>query len=602
MGPLSDAIDPNSWPLLFSLVINGSMTTTAAELGGSGVCNDAQLVFNQQVGGTCSGLMQGLGTLVKTGPGALELTGANTYSGGTIIEQGLLSVNNTEGSGTGFGNVLVQPAGILGGSGTISGDVINQGTIAPGNSIGTLTINGNYIQTAGSTYAAEIDDQGHSDLIHATGIAALTGGTVTVAAQSGTYSAGMTYQILRADGGVSGTFDRVVTNLPTFHGALVYDSDDVFLLLLRYADLARTRNQFAVATYLDAIQPSATGDLSVVLAALDTQTGDQARAAFNQLAGEPYADLAAIDVAGANLFTDTAFYRMWNIDDFDDNCTKGRNLWAYGIGNWQRQQSTSSNAGWDAYSGYDNQTAGFMIGYDKQFDNVLLGFGSGYGRSDTTFLCLAGQRPDGSVQLQRLWKGRFRTALCRRRGRIHPRLERRHSRHPVRRALRRAGQRHRLAATFSVRCCKPVTTSTWAISGSRRWPACGMCLVRWAALRKQEPTASTSRLPDTGAIRCPANSAANWPFFSPGAGEQKSMANGSMNTPTWTAAWRWPSRAARPRAISCGASHVDATAHEPDWWRSARINDHASVHLNYDALLQSSYASQQLTGGLSLGF
>jgi hypothetical protein len=58
--------------------------------------------------------------------------------------------------------------------GTVSGEVVNRGTIAPGNSIGALTINGNYIHTAGATYAAEIDDQGHSDLIHATGIAALS--------------------------------------------------------------------------------------------------------------------------------------------------------------------------------------------------------------------------------------------------------------------------------------------------------------------------------------------------------------------------------------------------------------------------------------------
>ena len=32
------------------------------------------------------------------------------------------------------------------------------------------------------------------------------------------------------------------------------------------------------------------------------------------------------------------------------------------------------------------------------------------------------------------------------------------------------------------------------------------------------------------------------------------------------------------------------------------LNDRVSVHLNYDALLRASYASQQLTGGLSIGF
>ena len=46
--------------------------------------------------------------------------------------------------------VTTSGAGILGGTGTIFGDVTNAGTIAPGNSIGTLTIAGNYTGTGGT--------------------------------------------------------------------------------------------------------------------------------------------------------------------------------------------------------------------------------------------------------------------------------------------------------------------------------------------------------------------------------------------------------------------------------------------------------------------
>ena len=600
-GSTSDALDQGSWPLLFTLVMNGSMTTTAAELAGSGVCNDSVLVFNQQVDGTCSGLMQGLGTLVKTGPGALVLTGANTYSGGTIIEQGLLSVNNTAGSGTGTGNVLVQPAGILGGSGTIGGEVVNRGTIAPGNSIGTLTISGNYIQAVGSTYAAEIDDQGHSDLIHATGIAALTGGTVNVAAQSGTYRPGMTYQILRADGGVSGTFNRVITNSPLYHGVLAYDSDDVFLLLMSYAGQARTQNQFALATYLDAIQPSATGDLSNVLAALDTQTGDQASAAFNQLAGEPYANLAAIDIAGANLFTDTAFYRLWTVDDLDDNCTHGRNLWAYGIGNWQRQQSTSSNAGWDTFSGYDNQIAGFMIGYDKQFDNVLLGFGGGYGRSDTTFSASPAQDQTDLFNFSGYGRADFGPLY------VAGVAGYTHGWNDVTRYIQFGGLATRRAtASVGGDLFGTLLQTGYNIDmGNFRFtPLAGLRYVHGSMGGTTETGADSVDLAVAGYGRNSLSShfggklafhlTRRWRAEVYGQWEHECADQHSSVAMAFTGD---PSVSYVVRGVAPGRDGA-----RTGLVTIGRINDRASVHVNYDALLQSSYASQQLTGGLSLGF
>jgi hypothetical protein len=52
---------------------------------------------------------------------------------------------------------------------------------------------------------------------------------------------------------------------------------------------------------------------------------------------------------------------------------------------------------------------------------------------------------------------------------------------------------------------------------------------------------------------------------------------------------------------------VQGVAHGRDGARTGvvaigQINRHVSVDLNYDALLEFPYASQQLTGGLSLGF
>ncbi len=109
-----------------------------------------------------------------------NLTGNNTYTGGTAVLAGTLAVN-----GSIAGNVAVGPAGTLGGNGTIAGNVVNAGTLAPGNSIGLLTVNGTYAQMAGSTYQVEVNAQGQGDRINVGGAAAIQGGTVQVLAAAG---------------------------------------------------------------------------------------------------------------------------------------------------------------------------------------------------------------------------------------------------------------------------------------------------------------------------------------------------------------------------------------------------------------------------------
>jgi subtilase-type serine protease len=102
--------------------------------------------------------ISGPGGLAKNGLGILELTGDNTFTGDTLVEAGALVVNGTLSS-----SVWIQAAGLLGGSGEIGGQVTSSGLVSPGNSIGTLTIAGDFTATADSTLVIEIAADGTSD-------------------------------------------------------------------------------------------------------------------------------------------------------------------------------------------------------------------------------------------------------------------------------------------------------------------------------------------------------------------------------------------------------------------------------------------------------
>jgi T5SS/PEP-CTERM-associated repeat protein/autotransporter-associated beta strand protein len=125
--------------------VSAATTPTIQSLAGSGsVLLGAQTLTITNANDTFGGVIGGTGGLTVTG-GNQTLSGVNTYTGATTVTGGRLSVNGSITS-----PVATSGTGILGGAGTIFGDVTNAGTIAPGNSIGTLTVAGNYIGSGGT--------------------------------------------------------------------------------------------------------------------------------------------------------------------------------------------------------------------------------------------------------------------------------------------------------------------------------------------------------------------------------------------------------------------------------------------------------------------
>ena len=258
-------------------------------------------VFSGTGTSTFSGTISGDGGVIKEGTGTLILSGANTY-GHTQVNEGLLTVN-----GSILGDATVGANGTLGGTGSINGGIENSGAVAPGNSIGTLSATGAYTSQNTATTQIEINDGGNTpgtnnDLL-AVNSAQLNGGTVSVSAASGTYTAGTQYTFLTTTSGFSGSFDSITDDLAGFHMELLYLGNDILFQLVNdstnYAAEAQTLNQFGVATYIDA--NSANPDLQGLVTQLDSLSPDQLRQALQQLTPESVGTIAQLGVQNSTI-------------------------------------------------------------------------------------------------------------------------------------------------------------------------------------------------------------------------------------------------------------------------------------------------------------
>jgi outer membrane autotransporter protein len=253
-------------------------TTAAFDISAGHTLTFASPVGNDD--GTLSGV-----NLVKQGDGKLIVAGSNQYVANTLVNRGTLAVN-----GTLSGQTTVDASGTLSGSGTIVGNVINQGVVAAGNSIGTLTINGNYSQSANATMQVEIDNAGHSDQVNVTGTAALDG-SVQVLSAPATYTAGQQYVFLSAGGGVTGAFAGISDDLAFFDAELFYAGNDVgFVLVPIYPDfsnLGQNSNQRHVGAYLD--NANSDPHFSDIASNFLLLTNGQAAIGLQQLGGEVFA-------------------------------------------------------------------------------------------------------------------------------------------------------------------------------------------------------------------------------------------------------------------------------------------------------------------------
>ncbi|QPS89957.1 autotransporter outer membrane beta-barrel domain-containing protein [Serratia plymuthica] len=331
-----------------------------------------------------SNAISGHGGLTKQGIGTLVLTGANTYAGPTRVNEGLLAINGSVTSA-----VTVQNAGILGGSGSVGSLTARRGgTVAPGNSIGTLNVANNVSFEPGSRYAVEVAPNGQSDRIHSGGSAMITGGEVAVSlenspnllSQSEVRSLlGQQYNILTADQGVSGQFDSVAPNYLFLGTGLSYQPNQVTLNVGRndtsFASVAQTHNERAVAAAADAL---AAGN-PVYESILNAGSAGEARQAFRQLSGQIHADIASAQINDSRYLREALNGRLRQAEGLattPDIKSDEDGAWAQLLGAWDHA-SGDANA-----TGYQASTYGVLLGLDSALaDEWRLGVATGYTRT-----------------------------------------------------------------------------------------------------------------------------------------------------------------------------------------------------------------------------
>lgn len=310
--------------------------------------------------------------------GWTKFSGDSTdFDGTTEIDGGTLSVDGTLG-----GFVNVNDGGRLEGIGSLLEllNVYSGGTFAPGNSIGTKNV-GDVVFNTGSIYEVEIDDEGNSDLINASGTAKLNGGTVK---PSGTTGEGLEYTILTAAGGVTGTFDGAQRTLLNQY-VLSYDANNVYLatdpLYDSICDVTSTANQASLAcTVLDNLP-----DTNEVLQAVLALTSDEAgRDAFNALTGEFHPSMTGALMDNSQRRVEAVFERFRRAGN-----QSGGELPALGYANtgatYGLGHSDASTAAFgDLSSAADDQTGFWIAGHNiwsdtnattntAQMDNELQG-------------------------------------------------------------------------------------------------------------------------------------------------------------------------------------------------------------------------------------
>ncbi|ENR80959.1 autotransporter-associated beta strand [Brucella abortus 67/93] len=205
------------------------------------IVNNGTLVVDRSNAFDLANVISGTGSLTKNGAGTLTLSGVNSYTGATTVSAGTLVVANDN---TGGGTTTVDVGaglqiGTGGVSGSLAGDIVNNGTLVVDrsnafdlanvisgtgsltkNGAGTLTLSGVNSYTGGTTVSAgTLAVRADNNLGDASGGLAINGGATLQLTDNLTTARGVTLgagtATITIDGGKTAQFSNKLTGSGT---------------------------------------------------------------------------------------------------------------------------------------------------------------------------------------------------------------------------------------------------------------------------------------------------------------------------------------------------------------------------------------------------
>jgi len=334
------------------------------------------LKFTQTFDGTYGGVISdgaaGIKQLTKEGTGKVTFTGSSpSFTGTTTVSAGSLIVNGSIANSP----VNVFVGALLGGTGTV-GPTTNAGILSPGNSIGTLTINGPLILTNSSTVVIETSPL-TSDLISVTGTAFIDG-NLTVTFEPGFYGLGTTYTIVTASGGFPAApgFDLNTIDISSnFTPTLIYSGNNLLLSVTTLQPFFEfpysNQNTQAVGENINALTQGGqlTSSLTNAIQSLVGDSFSSVNAVLDEMHPAPYSAFTEFQAeSGGQLIS--LFHRPAYL-----SCGYQRDnrLWLEPFGNTLTVKNHGIQVGFQANSG------GIALGGDCQYsEHVALGWGGAW--------------------------------------------------------------------------------------------------------------------------------------------------------------------------------------------------------------------------------
>jgi hypothetical protein len=262
------------------------------------------------------------------------------------------------------GDVNVATGGTFGSAGTVNGNITVGGTLSPGASPGTMTVNGDLTLSAGSTTLFEMTPTA-SDAIVIDGALTIESGTTLEITGERPLTPGVAYDLITTTDGITGTFSTV-DQADTVLGFLNYTANALQLLGTFQLRLDASPQAVATTDYLNGLLTAGTATTGILAAVPDLLEADGfvSEAALGTLHPEAYASAIQIGVENGLAISSALRSANWTGRDHE----AGVFTFVRGFGNW-RNFKAHANSG---VSKADVRSAGFLggVGYGSETFSV----------------------------------------------------------------------------------------------------------------------------------------------------------------------------------------------------------------------------------------